>query len=151
MTECRSCLSLRGEKPLFPESRMYDGKYWVVEHAYPVCIKGWVVIILKRHREALHELTKDEFAELCFLQEKITKILHILLKSKKEYSACFAEGKGFNHIHIHLVAKPLNLSEKLKGPAIFSLLKEPENNVVLKKDIIKLCKQIRRHLKNDHS
>ncbi|OGH10906.1 MAG: hypothetical protein A2857_04690 [Candidatus Levybacteria bacterium RIFCSPHIGHO2_01_FULL_36_15] len=149
--ECRTCLSLSGEKPLFPESRMYEGKYWVVEHAYPVSIKGWIVVMLKRHCEALHELTQDEFKELAFLQEKIAKTMHTILKSKKEYIACFAEGKGFNHLHLHLIAKPQDLPEEFKGSAVFSLLKVKEENISLREDIINLCKQIRKYLENSGS
>jgi diadenosine tetraphosphate (Ap4A) HIT family hydrolase len=120
---------------------MYDGKYWVIEHAYPVKINGWIVIILKRHCEALHELTESEFKELSRLEEKVIKNLRISLKSEKEYSVCFAEGKGFNHIHKHIIALPRTLQEEFKGPAIFSLL-GGESNEDLKADILKLCKQM---------
>jgi diadenosine tetraphosphate (Ap4A) HIT family hydrolase len=138
---CRTCLSLSGKEPLFPESLIYNGKYWVIEHAYPVKIKGWIVIILKRHCEALHELTESEFNELSILEEKVIKRLHAILKSEKEYSACFAEGKGFNHIHKHIIAKPHHLKQEFKGPAIFTLL-GGEEKLALKTSILKLCQQI---------
>ena len=46
------------------------------EHAYPVKIIGWLVIVLKCHAEALQELTLEEFAELAQIQAKAVHALH---------------------------------------------------------------------------
>ena len=35
---------------------------------------------------------------------------------------CIAEGKGFQHVHVHVVGKPRDLPAELKGPRIFALL-----------------------------
>ena len=55
--ECWTCKSNLGEKRISPGPTIYEGKYWLVEHAYPIKMIGWLVIVLKRHAEALHELT----------------------------------------------------------------------------------------------
>ncbi len=69
--ECWTCKSNSGEKRISPGATIFEGKYWLVEHAYPVKIIGWLVIVLKRHTEALHELTIEEFAELAQIQAKL--------------------------------------------------------------------------------
>ncbi len=40
----------------------------MVDHAYPTSHLGWLVIVLKRHVEALHELRKEEFVELAEIE-----------------------------------------------------------------------------------
>lgn len=140
---CRTCLSLSGEKPILAQSRIYEGKLWVVEHAYPVKVLGWLVIILKRHSESLHQLTKEEFSELANIQEKFTKLLHKHLDSNKQYLACFAEGNNFHHIHLHLISKPTNLPESFKGPKIFELL---GRDSLEKEIIISFCQKLKSEL-----
>lgn len=119
--ECYSCKSNSGEKRISPGPTIYEGEYWLIEHAYPAKLKGWLVIVTKRHVETLHELTTDEFAELGFLCEKTTKLLHELLDCEKEYSMCLAELKHFNNIHFHIVPKPRDLPSELKGANIFAM------------------------------
>jgi diadenosine tetraphosphate (Ap4A) HIT family hydrolase len=58
--ECLTCESNTGEKRISPGPTIYEGNYWLVEHAYPVKTIGWLVIVLKRHAEALHELTPED-------------------------------------------------------------------------------------------
>lgn len=121
--ECFSCESLAGRKPIKPGPIIHDGKYWIVDHAYPSKLVGWLVIVLKRHAEAMHELTSEEYLELQELIRKTTSLLHEELKTKKEYVAFFAEGKGFAHIHGHIIPRAEDLPEELKGPRIFAMLK----------------------------
>lgn len=122
-------------------SRIYDGNYWVIEHAYPVRLKGWLVIVLKRHAEALHELTKEEFEELAALQEKVTKTLFAVLGVEKEYSLCLAEGNYFHHIHFHQIGIPKNLPDKYKGPKVFGLMHEKP---IAEKEIIAFCRKLQK-------
>jgi diadenosine tetraphosphate (Ap4A) HIT family hydrolase len=63
-TDCWTCRSLSGEKRISPGPTLCEGQYWVVDHAYPARQVGWLVIVLKRHAEALHELGDAEFEEL---------------------------------------------------------------------------------------
>jgi len=137
---CFSCLSLSGEKPILKGSRIYEGKFWVVEHAYPVRLKGWLVIVLKQHKERLHELTTDEFLELGKIQEKFSKLLSIELGVEKEYLVCFAEAKNFHHLHFHLIGKPKDLPDKYKGPKIFELMHEKP---LSKEEIVAFCKNLK--------
>lgn len=142
--ECLACKSISGEKRISPGPIIYKGKYWVVDHAYPTKLLGWLVIVLKGHKEALHELTKEEFRELFILQEKTVKFLFKELHSEKEYIACFSERKLFKHLHFHIIPKPRDLPDKINGHKIFSLLKVNEKNPVHKEQVIQFSQKLRR-------
>lgn len=139
---CFSCAFL-AKKDNLP---IYSGEYWVVDHAYRSKLAGWLVIVLKRHAEALHELTNDEFKELGELINKTTKALHELLKTEKEYVAFFAEGEGFHHIHIHIIPRSKDLPVEFKGPKIFSMLKPENDKEIPKKEIQKVTRLLKRSL-----
>ena len=141
--ECLSCRSISGEKRISPGPTIYEGTYWLVEHAYPTSLQGWLVIVLKRHAEALHELSKEEFAELAEIQYRLAQIMRQDTQVEKEYMACFAEGSGFNHIHIHFVAKPKDLPAELKGPAVFKVLQVDEAHAVPPDAIKAYCEDVR--------
>ncbi len=139
---CLSCKSLAGEQRISPGPTIYEGQFWVVEHAYPCDMKGWLVLVLKRHVEVLHQLTQEEFLELAELQAKTVKLLFAELNCEKEYSVQFAEAENFNHVHFHLVAKPANLPEEMKGPGIFKMLQG--ENPVPAEEIKAFCEDLRR-------
>jgi diadenosine tetraphosphate (Ap4A) HIT family hydrolase len=129
--ECLSCLSLSGEKRISPGPFIYQGQYWVVDHAYPTSYLGWLVIVPRRHVEALHELIREEFAELAELEYRVTRAMGAESGIAKEYLMCFAEGEGFHHIHIHVVARPTDLPEEFKGPRIFAFLSADDGRPVV--------------------
>jgi diadenosine tetraphosphate (Ap4A) HIT family hydrolase len=141
-TTCHSCRSNSGEKRISPAPAIYEGRYWVVEHAYPTALKGWLVIVLKRHAEALHELTADEFAELGEIQAKVTRLLHAETGCLKEYSVCFAEMEGFYHIHFHVIPRAAGWPDDLKGGKSFTLLKVGEADAVPPEEIREFCERL---------
>ncbi len=141
--ECWTCKSNSGEKRISPGPTIFEGKYWFLEHAYPVKIVGWLVIVLKRHAEALHELTTEEFAELAQIQAKAISLLHEELHSEKEYLSCYAEMEHFRHIHVHVFARPADWPEELKGGGSFKLLKVTPEEAVPPKEIIAFCELLK--------
>ena len=64
MNTCHTCESNSGEKRISPGCQIYSGQYWLVEHAYPSDLVGWLVIVLKRHCEKLHELKKRRMGRI---------------------------------------------------------------------------------------
>ena len=69
-------LSLSSRNPAYsPGPYIYEGRSWVVDHAYPTSLKGWLVIVLKRHVEALHDLTHEEFRELADIQYRLAQVM----------------------------------------------------------------------------
>jgi diadenosine tetraphosphate (Ap4A) HIT family hydrolase len=141
--ECWSCKSNTGEKRISPGPTIFEGEYWLVEHAYPVKTIGWLVIVLRRHAEALHELTGEEFAELAQIQAKLIPLLHEELHSEKEYVSCYAEMEHFYHIHFHVFAKPVGLPDKLKGGKSFNLLKVTAGDAIPSNEIISFCELLK--------
>ncbi|GHO79081.1 hypothetical protein KSD_68520 [Ktedonobacter sp. SOSP1-85] len=60
---------------------------------------------------------------------------------------CFAEGKGFPHVHIHMVPKPADLPDEHKGPRIFERLKADEEHPIIPADeLIAFCEEFTRKL-----
>jgi diadenosine tetraphosphate (Ap4A) HIT family hydrolase len=141
--ECWTCQSNSGEKRISPGPTIFEGQYWLLEHAYPVKTIGWLVMVLKRHAEALHELTAEEFVELAQVQAKTIHLLHEELQCEKEYVSCYAEQEHFQHIHFHIFAKPTGLPEELKGGGSFALLKVIPEEAVPPDEIISFCKLLK--------
>lgn len=94
----------------------------MVDHAYPAAYPGWLVIVLKRHAEALHELSFDEFRELADLQYGAVQALSHIFSSSKEYVMAFGEGDGFAHLHVHVVPRSADLPAECRGANIFKCL-----------------------------
>ena len=128
--ECLSCLSLQGIQRISPGPFIYEGSFWVVDHAYPTSLKGWLVIVLKRHVEALHDLTREEFQELAEIQYRLARVMGSSSAIEKEYMMCFAESEYFHHIHIHFVARPRDLQQEAIGPRIFTYLNVDRQSAV---------------------
>jgi len=141
--ECWTCKSNTGEKRISPGPTIFEGKYWLVEHAYPVKRIGWLVIVLKRHAEALHELAAEEFAELAQIQAELIRLLYEELHCEKEYVSCYAELEHFRHIHVHVFARPADLPDELKGGNSFALLKVAPEEAVPSSEIVVFCELLK--------
>ena len=141
--DCWTCRSISGEKRISPGPTIFEGEYWLIEHAYPVKVKGWLVIVLKRHAEALHELTSSEFVELAQIQSKLTQILFEELHCQKEYISCYAEKQHFCHIHFHVFAKPYELTSDLLGAKSFALINISETEAIAPGELITFCELLK--------
>ena len=141
--ECRVCQSLEGIERISPGPFIYEGQYWLVDHAYPTSLKGWLVIVPKRHVEALHELSHEEFRELADIQYRLAHVMQSRASIEKEYMMCFSEGEHFHHVHIHFVAKPGDLPQEAKGPRIFSYLKDDQQSAVPPDEIKALSEELK--------
>lgn len=140
--DCFSCRSNTGEQRISPAPTLYAGQYWLVEHAYPTRLAGWLVAVLKRHCEALHELTPDEWRELAEIQAALLPLLAEATGCEKEYTACFAEMPGFKHIHFHIIPKPAELPAELTGSHAFALLKVDPSEAVPAATVRELCQRL---------
>ncbi len=146
---CYSCKSISGEARISPGPIIYEGEYWIVDHAYPCALEGWLVLVLKRHAEALHELSQEEFSELGELQQRTVKALRELLRCEKEYIACFSEAEHFKHIHVHIIPRPRDLSPEQRGPGVFSFLKVSANEAVPPERVRRISLEIEELLKRN--
>lgn len=82
--ECLVCQSLEGIQRISPGPFIYEGRYWLVDHAYPTSLKGWLVIVPRRHVEALHDLSREEFRELADIQYRLAQVMQSRCSSEKE-------------------------------------------------------------------
>ena len=141
--DCYTCLANAGEMHISPGPIIYEGEHWKVDHAYPTQLVGWVVLVLKRHAEAMHELSADECLEMGVLIGRTARALREELGCEKEYVACFAEAEHFHHVHIHLVPRQANLPPELQGPRSFALLKPASAEAAAPQEVATLCERLR--------
>jgi diadenosine tetraphosphate (Ap4A) HIT family hydrolase len=142
METCPVCQSLSGEKRISPGRMLHVGRYWVVEHAYPTAVTGWLVIVLKRHAEALHDLSDGELEELAALQKRCALALHEVFGCAKEYAICLAENEEFKHLHYHVVARAPGVPQALQGTTIFQALKVSESQALPPAALQAFCQQL---------
>ena len=137
---CLTCQSLQGIINLSKHQRIFESKYWIVEHMSPCAIKGWVVVALKRHCAALHELTTDEYMDFAHIAKTTCLIMNYLQNSEKEYVMQFAESERFGHVHFHIISRLHDWPQELKGTNIFNALNSsicpPINDDELEKYVI---------------
>lgn len=143
MAECLSCSGLDGTRRISPGPPIHIGRYWQVEHAYPSGLVGWLVLVLRRHATALHELTSGEFDELGLLLQKTVRIVHETFGSAKEYVACYAEAPGFEHIHFHVVPRSHDMPEHWLGAGSFELLRVTAAEAAHPQQVKACCEQLR--------
>ena len=143
---CLACASNEGVQRISPARPVLEGSYWLIEHAYPVGLLGWMVIVLRRHAAALHELTPEELRELGELQAALIPRLREATACEKEYLACFAEGPGFKHVHVHVVPVPADLPGSLRGSRVMSLLTINETARVSANSVRSFCDTLRARL-----
>jgi diadenosine tetraphosphate (Ap4A) HIT family hydrolase len=143
---CLSCQATRGMIRLSPAPRILETKHWVIEHAGSVSVKGWLVLVVKRHCTALHELTEAEMVELGKLTRFISRALHAILKTEKEYLMQFAEGAGFPHVHVHIVARLPKWPKRLRGPRVLKAMGEDVKGKLTEEEMTPLALEIREYL-----
>jgi diadenosine tetraphosphate (Ap4A) HIT family hydrolase len=143
-SECLSCLGLAGMPRISPGPPIYIGSYWQVEHAYPSRLIGWLVIVLRRHAVALHELSTAEFAEFGAILELTVRALHGALGSAKEYAACYAEARGFEHIHFHIVPRSHDMPEELMGAGSFDLIRVSKSDAANPLAVRAFCESLQK-------
>jgi len=136
---CLSCQSIQGINRISPGITIFEGEYWLLEHAYPTGLKGWLVIVLKRHVEAFHELSEAELSEWAIIIKKATKLLKQIFNCEKEYLMTFCEKDGFSHLHTHVVPRLTDIPPETKGTKIFTYLK---TDAIPEADIIDICQRL---------
>jgi len=88
-------------------------------------------------------MTREEFVELGELQALAVRLLHEELDCAKEYMACFAEAEHFQHLHVHVVAKPRDLPDEFKGTKIFAIINVTDAEALPPNDIKAFCEELR--------
>ena len=144
--DCWSCQDLMGKRRVATAPRIHEARYWNIEHVPETSIEGWIVIVLRRHASALHELSDEEFQELALLTRQCSRILHHLFSSAQEYLMQFAESEHFRHVHVHLVPRLNEWPDDLRGPRVLSAIGEEAANKLSAEQMTSAANSIRQAL-----
>jgi diadenosine tetraphosphate (Ap4A) HIT family hydrolase len=144
-TGCYSCEhSAVTELP--PRECIYDDGLWRVAHAFNAARLGWLVLVLSRHAHSLGELTPEEATAFGRLVPAASRALEAELGVSKAYVMFLAELERFEHVHVHVVARP---SLELRGTRVFDLLKRPPEEWVRDDDMDAFATRIAARLRDE--
>ena len=107
MPACHSCERIidrdQGNAP--PWDNIYRSEHWDVAHAYNSSWLGWTVLVLRRHVEAISDLSADEAADLGMLLQQVSQALKRHTGCSKTYVMQFAEAAIHPHVHFHVAPR----------------------------------------------
>ena len=123
---------------------------WRVAHAINVALRGWLVVMPRRHVTSIAELTEAEAAALGPLLHRVSRALHDVVGCAKTYVMQFAEADGFAHAHFHVVPRMPDLPRQHLGPGIFHYLTRPRAEWLSVESQTEVAATLARRLKAVH-
>jgi diadenosine tetraphosphate (Ap4A) HIT family hydrolase len=135
---CYSC-EHNAQASLRPHEHIYDDGLWRVAHSFNSAWLGWLVLVLRRHAQSLGELTVAEADAFGRLVPAVSRALEDELDVPKAYVLFLAEQEGFDHVHVHVIARP---PEYARGIRVFDLLKRPSDEWVTALEMDRLAARI---------
>lgn len=118
----------RGEAPAW--DRIRRTPHWDLVHAFGTAVEGWLVLVVRRHRAAVAELSDEEAAELGPLVTASSRALQEVVGCEKTYVVQFAEHPDHPHVHVHVIPRAPDLPLEWRGPGIFARLGVPDDQTV---------------------
>lgn len=132
MRPCQTCELIArrdaGNAPLW--DCIHRTPYWDVVHSYNTALPGWLVLVARRHIEAVDELTDEEAAELGILLRRVSLALKDITGCLKTYVIQFAEAAEHPHVHFHVIPRMADQPEDRRSTKIFGYLGVPEEERV---------------------
>jgi diadenosine tetraphosphate (Ap4A) HIT family hydrolase len=148
MDTCKTCELIAkrdaGTAPLW--DRMMRTAFWDVVHSYNTSLPGWLVLVARRHIEAIHELTEAEALELGLLLRRVSVALQEITGCVKTYVIQFAEAEGHPHVHFHVVPRMADQPEERRSIMVFGYLGVPEEERVSEETMNQIAAQVQRVL-----
>jgi diadenosine tetraphosphate (Ap4A) HIT family hydrolase len=144
--ECYVCRRNSAAGDQRPWEQVYVDDYWRLTLAFDTSLPGWLVLVPRRHVEALHQLDQDEAERLGRLLRDASAALVEVTGCQRTYVMLFAEAEGFAHLHLHLVPRDRDLPVEHRGPAVFAYLGVPEAQQLPEADRDRLAARLRRAL-----
>lgn len=142
---CKTCELVNrrnaGEAPLWDS--IHRTQFWDIVHSYNTALPGWLVLVARRHIEAIDELTADEAAELGTLLRRVSIALRKVTGCVKTYVIQFAEQADHPHVHFHVVPRMENQPEDRRATKIFGYLGVPEEERVTEASMNDIAAKIR--------
>ena len=126
---CHICEQNARAHDLPPRECVYLDENWRVAHGWS-SLPGWLVVALRRHVEALDELTAEEAAALGPILRAASVALKQAVGCGKTYVILFAEHPRYPHVHLHVVPRMDWFTENDRSTAVFRFLNVPEQEQV---------------------
>ena len=120
--DCLTCAAGEGRVSLSLVPSLAVTEHWRVEQGHPTKVPGWLVVVLRRHAPALHDLTAEEWADLATVLAAACEAHRRVVGAEKEYVMQFAEAEGHQHVHFHVVPRLAEWPPELKGPRAMEAL-----------------------------
>jgi diadenosine tetraphosphate (Ap4A) HIT family hydrolase len=95
-------------------------------HSFDASLLAWLVLIARRHIEAVADLTDDEAASLGPLVRDVSRALQDVVCCQKTYVVQFAEASEHPHVHVHIVPRMPEIPDEARGPGVSRYLGRPE-------------------------
>ena len=148
MPVCHSCERIvvrdRGDAPLWDS--IYRSDYWDLVHAYNTSWLGWLVLVLRRHAEAIADLTPAEAQELGSLLQQVSQALQKQTGCSKTYVMQFAESASHPHVHFHVVPRMPDQAPEDISYKVLCHLGVPLDERHSESELNTLAEGVRRHL-----
>ncbi len=148
MDGCRTCdlLARRdaGDAPLW--DAIVRTANWDVVHCDSTSLKGWIVLVARRHVAAVADLDDEEASSLGPLLRDVSRSLHELVGCEKTYVVQFAEHPQHRHVHVHVIPRSSAMAEDERGPGVFQFLGVPEQDRVPEEEMNALAATLRQRL-----
>ena len=129
-----------------PRESIYVNDHWRVAHSFDTTLPGWLVVIARTHATALHQMPPAAAITLGPLLHRLSTILVDVFGCTKAYLMFFAEGDGFEHLHIHVVPRMPDFPHEVQGPRVFAHLKHPQDEWIPDDEQDRISLKIRERL-----
>ena len=145
MEQCMTCqlIARRDAGAAPPWDSIHRTEFWDIVHSYNTALPGWLVIVARRHIEALHELTLPEAEELGVLIRQVSVALRDVTGCRKTYVIQFAEAAEHPHVHFHIVPRMADQPEECRSTKVFAYLGVPEAERVSEARMNEIAARIR--------
>jgi diadenosine tetraphosphate (Ap4A) HIT family hydrolase len=148
MKPCKTCELITrrdaGTAPLW--DCIHRARFWDVVHSYNTALPGWLVLVVRRHIEAIDELTDDEAIELGVLIRRVSVALKKVTGCVKTYVVQFAEMAEHPHVHFHIIPRMANQLEERRSTRVFGYLGVSEEERVSEATMNEIGIQVQRLL-----
>ena len=144
---CGTCVRIRtrDEGVAAPWDAIIRTACWDVVHSYDTSLLGWLVLVPRRHMEAMDELTAAESAELAELLRCTTRFLKAEVDCQKTYLMQFTEHPEHPHVHFHVVPRARGLPAEFRGAGIFHYLGVPDEERISERAMNALAEKLCEH------
>ncbi len=142
---CKICeLIARRDAGLAPLwDSIHRTPFWDVVHSYNTSLPGWLVLVPRRHIEAVDEMTEEEAVELGIFLRLVSGALKDVVGCAKTYVMQFAESAGHTHVHFHVVPRMADQPDERRATNIFGYLNVSEDERVSEARMNEIAQRVR--------